>query len=109
LGGCVTLNWHDRSIFPERLWGEFYGDLVEELKSQGAWLASAEQVVAWFRQRRAMVFRHGAWELGAPAASMGRGRSQELPGVQVRVHNGSETLRSTPARVVARDCVAAAS
>ena len=27
-GGCLTINWHDRSIAPERLWGECYRDLV---------------------------------------------------------------------------------
>jgi len=31
-GGSVTVNWHDRSIAPERLWGDFYVELVDELK-----------------------------------------------------------------------------
>jgi hypothetical protein len=103
VGGCVTLNWHDRSIAPERLWGEFYGGLVEELKKQGAWLASAEQVVAWFRQRRAMVFRQGAWE-PAPLAHV---NGWELPGVQVHAHNGPETVPAG-APNTAHDCVVTA-
>ncbi len=108
LGGCVTLNWHDRSLAPERLWGEFYGELVGELKQQGAWLASAEQVVAWFRQRRAMEFRHGAWEMPPPAAGSAAESRGQLPGMQVRVHNGSEALQRAAATVAAADCVATA-
>ena len=34
-GGCLTINWHDRSIAPERLWDGCYRDLVQELKSRG--------------------------------------------------------------------------
>jgi hypothetical protein len=110
LGGCVTLNWHDRSIAPERLWGEFYGELIVELKRKGAWLASAEQVVAWFQQRRAMAFRHGswAWEPEGPAAGAALRERQQLPGVQVRVHNGSEALPGTAPRAVDPDCVVTA-
>src|SRR6185436_8281772 len=55
-GGCVTVNWHDRSIAPERCWGEFYAELVDELYSKGAWLATAAEAVSWFRNRRAAKF-----------------------------------------------------
>lgn len=51
-GGCVTVNWHDRSLAPERLWGGFWRDLVEYLEAQGAWVTTAGQAVDWFRQRR---------------------------------------------------------
>src|SRR6185369_8504752 len=27
-GGVLTVNWHDRSIAPERLWDDFYLDLL---------------------------------------------------------------------------------
>ena len=26
-GGCITMNWHDRSLAPERLWGACYRNL----------------------------------------------------------------------------------
>lgn len=55
-GGVLTLLWHDRSHGPERFWGEFYCRLVGMLKLQGAWFGTANQVVGWFRQRRAMRF-----------------------------------------------------
>lgn len=51
-GGCLTVNWHDRSLFPERLWGQFYRDLVVELERRGAWITTASDAVRWFRRRR---------------------------------------------------------
>lgn len=51
-GGCVTVNWHDRSLAPERQWGEFYGELVQYLEAQGGWVTSAREAVDWFRTRR---------------------------------------------------------
>ena len=69
IGGAVTFNWHDRSIAPERLWGEFYAGLISELKRKGAWRSSAGTVVSWFQKRRSVVFeqadqrlRVAAWE-----------------------------------------------
>jgi hypothetical protein len=55
-GGVITVNWHDRSVASERGWGEFYADLVSDLKSRGAWLATASETVSWFRRRRKAVF-----------------------------------------------------
>jgi hypothetical protein len=55
-GGVITVNWHDRSILPERLWAGFYSDLLQELRAQGAWLASARDTVRWFRKRRSAIF-----------------------------------------------------
>jgi hypothetical protein len=40
-GGALTVNWHDRSLAPERLWDDFYVGLLEDLKSRGAWLLKA--------------------------------------------------------------------
>lgn len=55
-GGCVTVNWHDRSLAPERLWGGTYRDLVQELKNRGAWIVTAAQAVSWFKERRSVRF-----------------------------------------------------
>jgi hypothetical protein len=52
MGGALTINWHDRSIAPERLWDDFYLKLLLELTSRGAWLPTATQAVTWFRKRR---------------------------------------------------------
>lgn len=51
-GGCLTLNWHDRSLAPERLWGDFYAELLANLQQRGAWLCTGAQAVAWFQMRR---------------------------------------------------------
>lgn len=55
-GGVLTLLWHDRSHAPERFWGGFYVRLLQKLKALDVWFASAAQVVAWFRKRRAVRF-----------------------------------------------------
>lgn len=55
-GGVLTLSWHERSLAPERLWGDFYRRLLAEAESRGAWFGSAGDVVAWFRARRSITF-----------------------------------------------------
>ncbi len=55
-GGVVTILWHMRSLAPERLWGEFYLRLLQELQKRGVWFGTAGQVVRWFRQRRLVKF-----------------------------------------------------
>jgi hypothetical protein len=55
-GGVLTLLWHMRSLAPERLWGDFYWRLLQTLREEDAWFATARQMVAWFRQRRAVCF-----------------------------------------------------
>jgi hypothetical protein len=86
-GGTVTLNWHDRSIAPERNWGDFYVDVVRELKNRGAWCATAAETVAWFRKRRAAAFRNDnsqpVEELFLDDAIEGN----DLPGLQLTIHN----------------------
>lgn len=52
-GGCVTINWHDRSVAPERLWGEVYKKLIDSARTKGALFLTAKDAVCWFKQRRA--------------------------------------------------------
>src|SRR5207249_10778539 len=56
-GGVLTILWHTRSLAPERLWGDFYARLLQELRARRVWFATAGQVVDWFRTRRALSFR----------------------------------------------------
>jgi hypothetical protein len=85
-GGALTLNWHDRSIAPERLWGDFYVEMLEELKQLGPWFATAMRAVAWFRVRRSAVFevrqdgRAVKVRVSAAAADV-----DGLPGLRLRV------------------------
>jgi len=90
LGGVLTLSWHDRSLAPERLWGDFYRDLLKKVKADGAWIGPAGQAVQWFRKRRSMVFnrveRVGEG-IEVQASSVDNLSSGEgLPGVLLRVH-----------------------
>lgn len=83
-GGVVTVNWHDRSIAPERLWLDFYAQLLDECKRKGAWFASAGDTVRWFRRRRAAKFD----DLDLKAGKLKHPETAErLPGMFLRVHN----------------------
>jgi hypothetical protein len=85
-GGVLTINWHDRSIAPERLWDDFYVQFLCELKSRGAWLTTAAQTVAWFRKRRSAVVQ--SMRVGASAIRI-RGRMERadtLPGLTMRIN-----------------------
>ena len=82
-GGCLTINWHDRSLAPERLWGAFYSELVEELKQRGAWFATAGQAASWFRKRRSAVFENGAVRVAENEAG--------APALRLRVYNSPES------------------
>jgi hypothetical protein len=95
-GGVVTVNWHDRSIAPERCWDGFYTDLVEELKGKGAWFATAADTVAWFRQRRSAVFENESGELESSHVKSTASADKGLPGLQLRVHNARQPQPTGP-------------
>jgi hypothetical protein len=89
VGGVVTVNWHDRSLSPERLWSGSYLDLLKELKAQRAWFATATQVVTWFRKRRKAVFANtrDESEQNHPLTVSDEGHC--LPGLLLRIHDGT--------------------
>lgn len=90
-GGVLTINWHDRSIAPERLWHSFYIELIEELKKNGAWFATGSEVVEWFKKRRDVSF---------DAALVASSKSSDnLPGLTVKKHLPPQTAaqKSEPA------------
>ena len=93
-GGALTVNWHDRSIAPERLWGDFYRDLVADLRARGAWLTKAGEAVAWFRKRRSAVFENVSWEAGALRTRIAVDVSDDLPDLQLRVNNGQASQQT---------------
>lgn len=87
LGGTLTINWHDRSLAPERLWGEFYRDLIQELQSRGAWFATAGQATSWFRNRRAAGFETHPMGPGTVRVKLAVDQCDKLPELRLRVHN----------------------
>jgi hypothetical protein len=59
-GGAVVVNWHDRSLAPERQWGRCYNYLLDELEAASPWFATLGDAAAWFRWRRCMRFERVA-------------------------------------------------
>jgi len=95
-GGVLTVNWHDRSIAPERLWDDFYIELVEKFKLAGAWFCTAAEATQWFRRRREVTF--GTSRSEAAVAST---RSEVgLPGLRIRSYQTSRRATSK----TAQDC-----
>jgi hypothetical protein len=85
-GGCLTVNWHDRSLAPERLWGGCYCHLLRELKSRGAWFSTAGQAVSWFRKRRSATFVTDSIEPGAVRVKVAVDYGDNLPGLRLRIY-----------------------
>jgi len=85
-GGVLTINWHDRSIAPERLWGNFYIGLLDELTARGAWFSTAAQAVSWFRKRRSAVFEKVNDEGDRLWVNVVAETTDDLPGFRLRFH-----------------------
>ena len=95
-GGALTINWHDRSIAPERLWEDFYRKLLSELKSRGAWLATSSKAVAWFRRRRSAVVESTRSPGGALRVQGRLDTAEEMPGFKIRIHKPRARSLSEP-------------
>lgn len=99
-GGAVTFNWHDRSIAPERLWGEFYASLICGLKRKGAWCSSAGSVVSWFQYRRSVVFKRAGYGLEVVQTEIDLTSRKDVPGLRLRVYNARRDCGSSSERYV---------
>jgi hypothetical protein len=92
-GGTVVVNWHDRSLAPERLWDGCYERLLDDIGADGrAWFAGAGEAVRWFQWRRSIRF---AVEEGAVTMTACTPTSP-LPAGVVHVHH---TDRGTGASI----------
>ncbi len=87
-GGALTVNWHDRSLAPERLWDAPYRELVQDLKNRGAWFATAGQAVSWFAKRRMAVFEADSRESSRVHVKSTLDNEGKLPGLRLRIHKG---------------------
>jgi hypothetical protein len=86
IGGALTINWHDRSIAPERLWEDFYLRLVGELKRREAWLPNAGQAVGWFKKRRSATLESSWSGTGTIKVRGQLDKIDALPGLKIRVY-----------------------
>jgi hypothetical protein len=87
-GGVLTINWHDRSLGPERLWDGAYATLLDELRARKPWFATAAQTVSWFRKRRATSFASVTQDDGSIRVQPVTDRADANgPPLTVRVYN----------------------
>ncbi len=91
MGGCLAINWHDRSIAPERLWDAPYRELIRELKSRGAWFATAGQAVAWFQKRRLAAFETDEAVPGGTRVVETK-LPDNLPALRLQIHEATRTI-----------------
>jgi hypothetical protein len=86
-GGVLTTNWHDRSLGPERLWSQPYCELLDELKENNPWFATAGDAVSWFRKRRSVTISEVTNEGDMLRAELSLTENGDtLPGLIARVH-----------------------
>lgn len=85
-GGCFTVNWHDRSLAPERLWYRCYEELLQMLKRHGVWFATLGQANRWFKKRRAVSFNRDE-RTGSVRVSGFEKDEAPMPALRLRRHS----------------------
>jgi len=89
-GGTLVINWHDRSLAPERLWGRFYRTLLKDVTSGNrVWFATGGEAVAWFRWRRSIRFTREAHSGVVTVAASAPLR--EIPAAVMRISRPTRT------------------
>lgn len=91
-GGTVVINWHDRSLAPERQWGRSYSELLEHLQTKHqVWFGTASQAVDWFRWRRSVTF---VSQTAGQVTVLSPRREPTLPPARVLVHRSTDGVTS---------------
>jgi peptidoglycan/xylan/chitin deacetylase (PgdA/CDA1 family) len=86
-GGVLTINWHDRSLAPERLWVAPYRKLLDDLKGRNAWFATATEAVSWFKKRRSARIDNITYNGDTVRARISiNNDDNSLPALNIRVH-----------------------
>ena len=85
-GGALTINWHLRSLGPERLWDDFYVQLLNQLKQRNVWFARAGDAVNWFAKRRSVHFENIKLEGDLLSLEYRGYQADDLPALVFRVH-----------------------
>ncbi len=90
-GGVITINWHHRSIGPERLWDDFYIELLENFEKSNAWIATAQQAVKWYRKRRSLSFNNIMCSDEQLHMKLKDNDDSDVPDLLLRVHTPEST------------------
>ena len=95
-GGVLTINWHDRSLGPERLWADAYVTLLRDLRARTPWFATALQTVSWFRKRRATSFASITQDGGSVRVQTAIDpTTTDLPPLTLRVYNSGSSSHNS--------------
>ena len=90
-GGVITFNWHQRSLGPERMWGEFYEAILDYLKSRDTLFLKAEETVRWFAKRRSTKFENIVTKGNTMNVKIQQPAGNQTPGLKLRVRKLPES------------------
>jgi len=85
-GGALTINWHQRSIGPERFWDDFYLRMLGELKAFNGYLCTARQAVRWFKKRRSASFHRIDPSITGVAVRLTASHDDDTPPLLLRAY-----------------------
>ncbi len=85
-GGVLTINWHDRSLAPERLWENIFVKILEKFKKSNAWIDTAARVIRWFDKRRSVSFEELRFEQDKIKLRISSKIDDSVPDMMVRIH-----------------------
>lgn len=86
LGGVLTINWHQRSLAPERMWGDFYIQMLERVRHHRPWFATAKQAVEWYQKRREASFSYVKGKDDERRLVIRGGKMAGIPSLLIRIH-----------------------
>jgi hypothetical protein len=91
-GGAFTINWHDRSLAPERNWDTAYITVLEMLNRERTWFATAGEAVSWFEKRRSCRFEGAGSIDGAPNVTFGGLATGDTHPLTLRIHQAAASV-----------------
>lgn len=95
-GGVLTILWHQRSIAPERLYEDFYRQLLDYLRSDyDVWFATGAQAVKWFKKRRDFSFKDIQCFDDAVKIKYDSIRTDNIPPLMLRIHHQKHSTNKT--------------
>lgn len=93
-GGVITINWHTRSLSPERNWDSFYIELLDMLKNEKVWFANAKSAVHWYSRRRLIRFDAVDVTPNGVKVKLSTSDDNNSPGFVLRVHEPSAASKT---------------
>lgn len=84
-GGVLAVNWHMRSLGPERFWDDPYRHLLRLAERGRVWAAPAREVVEWFVLRRSVGFTEVNFE--GRCIRLSAEKSESMPPLLLRLYN----------------------